>query len=748
VTTTHDRSAQSAGGVDVAETEELELTVEGLRCASCAARLESALGAQPGVAEAHVNLAAKRARVVFDPQVAALEDLVGAAEKIGYGVAPAAAAAGEPGAVEEREQRSWLRRVALAWPLALGVLVLSVTAMEEPWARWSAFALTVPVQFVAGRPFLQAAAERARTLSANMDTLIALGTLAAFGYSTVALLTGGDLYFDTAALIISFVLLGRLFEARAKSRASSAVRRLLELGAKEARVVVGDAEVPVPVEQVRVGNVVRVRPGEKIPVDGEVVAGAAAVDESMLTGESVPVEKTEGSEVAGGTIDADGVLAVRATRVGADTALAQIVRLVEHAQGSRAPVQRLADRISGVFVPIVLALAAVTFSGWSLLAGDPLGGLVAAVAVLIIACPCALGLATPTAIMVGTGRGAERGVLIKGGEVLERSRRIDTVVFDKTGTLTQGEMSLSDVIPAVGVASDDVLARASAAERGSEHPVGAAVVSGARERGVEALAASEFRAIPGRGVVATVDDHVVAVGRRRLFAERGLRLTEAIERRAGELEQEGRTAVFVGWEGEVRGLLAVADTLKAGARAVVADLGRRGLTVALLTGDNERTARAVADELGIDRVVADVLPEDKVEEVRRLQGEGHTVAMVGDGVNDAAALVQADLGIALGTGTEVAIESSDVTLVSGDVHGVLVALDLSRRTLRTIRQNLAWAFGYNLAALPLAAVGLLNPVVAGAAMALSSVSVVANSLRLRRFQPAPRENAARGTSAG
>jgi heavy metal translocating P-type ATPase len=562
VTTTHERSAQSPGKVDLGETEELELTVEGMSCASCAVRLESTLGSQPGVAEARVNLAANRAYLLFDTEKTGLEELVGAAEKIGYGIAPAAAGGAEAEAIEEGEQRSWLRRVVIASPLAVAVLLLSLTAMEEPWARWSAFALTVPIQFVAGWPFLRAAARRARTLSANMDTLIALGTLAAFGYSTVALLTGGDLYFDTAALIISFLLLGRYFEARAKSRASGAVRRLLELGAKEARLVVGDAEVLIAVERVGVDDLVRVRPGEKIPVDGEVVTGAAAVDESMLTGESVPVEKAEGSEVAGGAISADGLLPIRTARVGADTALAQIVRLVEHAQGSRAPVQRLADRVSGVFVPIVLALAILTFTGWSLLAGNPLDGLVAAVAVLIIACPCALGLATPTAIMVGTGRGAERGVLIKGGEILERSRRVDTVVFDKTGTLTRGQMSLSDVVSAPGVTSDELLARASAAEQGSEHPVGAAVLAGARERGVAAPAASEFRAVPGQGVVATVDGLAVAVGRRRLMAERGLRLSEAIERRAGELEQDGRTVVFAGWDGEVRGLLAVADAPK------------------------------------------------------------------------------------------------------------------------------------------------------------------------------------------
>jgi copper-transporting P-type ATPase V len=485
-------------------------------------------------------------------------------------------------------------------------------------------------------------------------------------------------------------------------------------------------------------HMLRVRPGEKVPVDAEVVAGSAAVDESMLTGESVPVEKSEGDTVAGATVNTNGSLTVRATAVGSDTALAQIVRLVEEAQAAKAPVERLVDRVSAVFVPAVLALAALTFAAWWLLGGDAAAGLLAAVAVLIIACPCALGLATPTAIMVGAGRGASMGVLLKGGDVLQRSKRVGTVVFDKTGTLTKGQMELVEVVAATGEHGGEVLRLAAAVEALSEHPVAVAIAAGARQRGIELQEAERFQSTPGHGVRAAVDGVTVSVGRRKLMADHGLAVTEELDRRVAALEEAGRTAVLVGRAGRARGVLAVADTLKEDASRVVEELRRLGVEVAMITGDNARTAAAIARQAGIDRVLSEVLPEDKVDEVRRLQEEGAVVAMVGDGINDAPALVEADLGIAIGTGTDVAIESSDLTLISGDLEGVVTAIRLSRRTLRTIYQNLGWAFGYNTAAIPLAAFGLLHPVIAAAAMAASSVSVVSNSLRLRRFGEARR----------
>jgi copper-transporting P-type ATPase V len=584
-----------------------------------------------------------------------------------------------------------------------------------------------------GWPFLREAARRARRLTANMDTLIAMGTLAAYAFSVWQLASGGmDLYFEASVIILAFLTTGRYFEARAKSRAGQAIRALLELGAKQARVIRGTEEVLVPVEQVVVGDLLRVRPGEKIPVDGQVTQGASAVDESMLTGESVPVEKTVASKVAGATVNTSGVLTIRATAVGADTALAQIVHLVEQAQTGKGKAQRLADRVSGVFVPAVIGVALLTFAGWATLGGDPTRGLVAAVAVLIIACPCALGLATPTAIMVGTGRGAELGVLIKSVEVLERTRAITTVLFDKTGTLTKGEMALTDVIPA-GVGEAELLRRAGAVEADSEHPIGAAIARAARDRVGELPRAAGFAALAGQGVRGDVDGTTVWAGRRKLAAEAGLLLPRALDETAERLESEGKTVVVAGWDGEVRGVLAVADTVKDGAGEAVARLHAMGLKVAMITGDNARTADAIGASVGVDRVLAEVLPADKQAEVRRLQAEGQVVAMVGDGINDAPALVQADLGIAIGTGTDVAIESSDLTLLRGDLDGVATAIELSRRTYRTIVENLFWAFGYNTAAIPLAAAGLLSPIIAGAAMAFSSVSVVSNSLRLRRF---------------
>lgn len=520
-------------------------------------------------------------------------------------------------------------------PLALLASVSTMVFGAYPWAGWLAFAATVPVQFVAGWPFLRGAVQQARAGSANMDTLITLGTLTAFGYSTYELFAGGALFFETAALIIAFVVLGRYFEARSTSKASEAIGKLLEMGAKEACLLVGGQEILVPVDQVQVGDLVRVRPGEKIPVDGEITDGRAAVDESMLTGESVPVEKSVGDRVAGATVNIDGLLTVRATAVGADTALAQIVRLVEQAQGGKAPVQRLADRVSAVFVPAVVGVAAVTFAGWTLIAANPVAGMTAAVAVLIIACPCALGLATPTAITVGTGRGAELGILVKGGEVMEASKKIDTVVFDKTGTLTRAQMRVTDVIAGKRRQPNLVLQIAAAVESGSEHPIGAAIVAAARELGLQIPAATAFASLAGHGVQAQIDGRTVLVGRRTLVDDHELLLPEHLAAAAAELEEQGRTAVFVGRDDHVVGVLAVADTVKDDAADVVAQLHAMGLQVAMITGDNARTAAAIATQVGIDHVLAEVLPQDKVTEIERLQDQGRVVAMVGDGVNDA-----------------------------------------------------------------------------------------------------------------
>ena len=733
----------------------VELDVVGMTCGSCAARVERVLGRHEGVEQAGVNFATGRATVDFDPAVVDVERLGEAVARIGYRlepVAPAATAgAGDPteAGPADRDLRDWRRRTLVAWPLTLVVLALAITRPGADWARWTAAVLTVPVQFWAGWPFLRGAVVRARAGTANMDTLVAIGTLSAFGLSLAGLLFGDagehpaghaasasapfgeHLHFDMAALIVAFLVLGRWLEARAKGRATRAITGLVELGAHEASLLDSahpDGEHRVPVARVRVGDVVRVRPGEKVPVDGVVVEGESAVDESMLTGESVPVDKGPGDTVAGATVNRQGVLTVRATAVGADTALARIVRLVAEAQGSKAPVQRLADRVAGVFVPVVLVIAALTFATWALAADRPLDGLLAAIAVLIVACPCALGLATPMAIMVGTGRGASLGVLIKGGEVLERSRSVDTVVFDKTGTLTVGEMSVTHVVGDADVNGPEVLARAAAAEVGSEHPVGRAVVAGARQRGLTVADATAFEAVAGQGVRAEVDGATVAVGNRRFVDP-----SPELEAEADRLEAEGRTVVFVGWDGRAHGLLALADTVRPGAREAVAELAAMGIEVALVSGDNARTATAIAAEVGIGRVMAGVLPAGKADEIARLQAEGRVVAMVGDGVNDAPALARADLGIAIGTGTDVAIETSAITLLSSDLAGVATAIRLSRATYATILQNLGWAFGYNLVAIPLAASGLLTPVVAGAAMGLSSVSVVANSLRLYRF---------------
>ncbi|MFJ1542206.1 heavy metal translocating P-type ATPase [Micromonospora chalcea] len=734
----------------------IELAIGGMTCASCAARIEKKLNRMDGV-EATVNYATEKATVRYADDIAPA-DLIATVEKTGYtAVVPpppeqATAAAGEP--VDElrvARTRLWVSAV-----LTVPVIVLAmIPAWQFDYWQWASLTLAAPVVVWGGLPFHRAALVNLRHGAATMDTLVSLGTLAAFGWSLWALFLGdagmpgmkhpfslditrgdgaGNIYLEAAAGVTVFILAGRYFEARSKRTAGSALRALLELGAKDVAVLRGGQEVRVPVDRLAVGDRFVVRPGEKIATDGVVEEGTSAVDAGMLTGESVPVEVGPGDTVTGATVNAGGRLVVRATRVGGDTQLAQMARLVEQAQTGKAAVQRLADRISGVFVPIVIALAAGTLGWWLGTGSGTTAAFTAAVAVLIIACPCALGLATPTALLVGTGRGAQLGVLIKGPEMLESTRRVDTVVLDKTGTVTTGRMALAEVLPADGEDADELLRVAGALEAASEHPIARAVTEAAAAAGplppVDGFANAE-----GLGVTGTVDGRTVVVGRARLLRERGLDVPEEVARAATGAEAAGRTAILAGWDGRARGVLAVADAVKPTSRTAVARLRGLGLTPVLLTGDNTTVAKAVAAEVGIDEVIAEVLPAEKVAVIERLQGEGRVVAMVGDGVNDAAALARADLGLAMGTGTDAAIEAADLTLVRGDLTAAVDAIRLSRRTLAIIKGNLFWAFAYNVAALPLAAAGLLNPMLAGAAMAFSSVFVVGNSLRLRRFRP-------------
>ena len=718
----------------MAKTEHILFDVEGMTCASCAIRIERVLGKQEGVESAVVNFAGQEARAAVDPDLVDVTLLQAAIDKIGYDITPMAEG-DDRRSLEERydaEVAFQKRNVIGAAILAAPVMLLALFGPDEPWSLGLQALLTAIVVFGFGWQFHKAAWKQVTSRNLAMDTLISMGTLTAFSYSLWAMFAGYPVYFETAAMITSLILLGRYFEARAKGRASNAITKLLELGAREATVIRDGSAQLVPIDELTIGDIVLVLPGEKIPSDGTIAHGATSIDESMLTGESRPVDKTVGDSVFGATINQQGRIEVEITGLGANTALAQIVRIVEEAQTSKAPVQRLADRISGIFVPAVIGIAALTFIGWLVVTGDVAEAVRPAVAVLIIACPCALGLATPTAIMVGSGRGAELGVLFKNAEVFERAHDIDMAVFDKTGTLTRGAMTLADFD--TGEADERFLLLIGSVEAASEHPIGKAVALGAEERDITLVTPEEFAALRGLGVSGRVDGIEVTVGKPKLLADRGLhipgRYTEAMER----MERAGYTAFLAGWDGEVRGALAVADTVRESSGEAVRSLRDLGIGVSMLTGDNRRTAETIARGIGIDSVFAEVLPADKAKEITRLQSGGHSVAFIGDGVNDAPALVTADLGMAVGSGTDVAIEAGDVVLMSGDPSLAVTALGLARATFSTIRQNLFWAFGYNIAAIPLAVLGVLNPMVAAAAMAFSSVSVVTNSLRLRRFR--------------
>ena len=725
-------------GPDVVSTDSVSqetilFDVEGMTCASCVMRVEKILGRQEGVTEAVVNLASHEARVEVAPGTV-IDSLTAAAAKAGYELT-ARAADDEPRdvvALHEKHRQAHWRRFAVAAVLAVPAITLAMFNIDATWSRWAQAALSTPVVFWAGAPFHQAAWTRLKDRGTNMDTLISLGTLAAWTYSAWALVTGQGIFFETAAAIVTFILLGRYFEARAKGRASEAIAKLIDLGAKRARVLRNGEWLSIGVGEIVAGDDVEVLPGAKVPVDGTVIEGTTSIDESMLTGEPLPVDRSPGDPVVGGTVNHAGRIVVQVTAVGRDTVLAGIVRLVENAQASKAPIQGLADRVASVFVPFVLMVASATFVGWIIGTGDLTIAMRNAVAVLIIACPCALGLATPTAILVGSGRGAELGVIYRSADVFERLEKLDLIAFDKTGTLTTGEMSLTEVVGD----DDQFLAWVAGVEAGSGHPIGDAVARGAREREVEPAPASDVIVIPGKGVEGLVDGTLVTVGTAALMAERSINLDRRWEAALATAQDRGATAFAGAWDGEVKGVIAVSDTVRPSAAEAMAALADRNISTVMLTGDHERTARSIAREVGITEVRSRLLPEDKAAYLAQLKADGLTVGFVGDGINDAPALATADLGMGVGTGSEIAIESSDVTLMSGNPRLVVTAVDLAARILAGIRQNLGWAFAYNLAAIPLAVAGLLNPMIASAAMALSSVSVVANSLRIRNWSSA------------
>lgn len=732
-------------------TDKVELNISGMTCAACATRIEKGLQKVPGVIQAHVNLALETGSVEYDTSQASVADLIRQVEKLGYQAVrkdeQSEAETADRRAQEiERQTGKFLFSLILSLPL-LWAMVSHFSFTSFIWLPdmlmnpWVQLALATPVQFVVGKQFYVGAYKALRNKSANMDVLVALGTSAAYFYSLYMAIqsigTGAhmiELYFETSAVLITLILLGKLFEAKAKGRSSEAIRKLMGLQAKTAVVIRYGEEMTIPVDEVRPGDIVYVKPGEKVPVDGVVLEGQSAVDESMLTGESIPVDKTVGDNVIGATLNKNGFLQIQATKVGKETALAQIIRVVEEAQGSKAPIQRLADSISGVFVPVVVGIAVLTFViwYWFVSPGDFASALEKGIAVLVIACPCALGLATPTSIMAGSGRAAELGILFKGGEHLETAHRLDTIVLDKTGTVTKGEPELTDVF-AYDMDESELLALVGAAEKNSEHPLAQAIVKGIGEKGVSLGAAEAFEAIPGFGIRAVVNGREVLVGTRRLLAEKSISYEQAADVMSS-LEKEGKTAMLAAVDGRLAGMVAVADTIKPTSREAVKRMKEMGLTVIMMTGDNRQTAEAIARQAGIDQVIAEVLPEGKADEVKKLQQQGRKVAMVGDGINDAPALATADIGMAIGTGTDVAMEAADITLMRGELTSVADAIVMSHKTIRNIKQNLFWAFAYNTVGIPFAALGFLAPWLAGAAMAFSSVSVVLNALRLQRVK--------------
>jgi len=736
------------------QTQKVALPVQGMSCASCVLRVENALKKVPGVVNATVNLATERASVEYNPQAAGIGDFARAVDAAGYSLVTTGESEDREGRERQAHDEDLRKRFIVSAILTVPIMALSMLSMTT-WIpslhevsmdtlNKILFLLTTPVLFWAGQQFFAGFWKTLKHFTADMNTLIAVGTSAAYGYSTVATLfpellaVGGrmpEVYFDTTATIITLILLGRFLEARAKSRTSDAIKKLMGLQAKTARIVRNGAELDIPIDDVQVGDQVVVRPGERIPVDGEILDGHSAVDESMLTGESMPVEKQRADKVIGGTINKTGSFMFRATNVGEGTVLSQIVRLVEEAQGSKAPIQRLADKIASVFVPVVIGIAVLTFIGWYFFAPNATlaHALINFVAVLIIACPCALGLATPTAIMVGTGVGAQHGVLIKSGESLERAHKVNTVVLDKTGTITKGRPEVTDFIVLDELPEKEVVRIAAAVENKSEHPVGAAIVEFARGRGVAWRDPANFNSIPGQGVIAVVDEHLVVIGNEKLLHDQKVDLQES-EKLLVQFAEGAKTPILLAVDGRLAAIFGVADTVNENSAAAISQLHQLGLEVVMLSGDNRATATAIARQIGVEKVLAEVLPNEKAHRVKALQAQKRIVAMVGDGINDAPALAQADIGIAMSNGTDVAMEAAEITLLHGDLNGVVAAITLSKQTIRTIRQNLFWAFIYNVIGIPLAALGMLNPMLAAGAMAFSSVSVISNSLRLKRLK--------------